>query len=484
LNKPLNATDTVLNSLPPDWGEEIDDQSTHLFQGIGVTTKKAKDDADINSIDVEKPTTSGAAKEGEESYLPSGILNDQEDDNSDIFEDEDFSLDSDDEDDRASTSSGISSVSRASISSSSSSDSTSSSSSDESTSGTEIASAINEILETPIWLAELQKIDFENELELEDFLTICKEILQQELSTKSYNTFPSFIRFHEEYSRSIDTSFVKFLTSFKAKLYHDGLSCVGLAISLHNLFILRFPTHAASIGLVSCEEVVKDPDNYCIYSPSAKKEHCLVAVKIALGSRLGTVLFDPGYHVNKPIIVMEDGLSPHTGWFVQNPSPSNLKEYNYSAVDNDSGLVTWTVRETKPNRVKEYVNLIYVRRSFAKSIEITEKRSHIYNFKSLVIRSRDEVIAGLFGSIDNNMVTIFYPDSETGERKQIKLSLDDIDEPNFRSTISKLAIYIRGMSHRAAIHHLIRMLRSYSRILEDSTFINQLKEVDFLLEED
>lgn len=393
-------------------------------------------------------------------------------------DDTDFS---EDDDDGASTSSGISSSSRESSCSTDIS-SSSSSSGDESI-GTEIAAAINDFLETPIWLAELKTTEFGDEPELSDFLLICQDILQQELSSKSYNTFPSFIRFHDEYLRSEDPSFVKFVTSFKSRLYHDGLSCVGLAISLLNLLVLRFPDYAASIGLVSCEEVVKDPDNYCIYSPSAKKEHCMVAIKIAIGSRLGTILLDPGYHVNKPIIVMEDGLYPHTGWFVQNKSPNNIKEYNYSSVDNESGLVAWTVRETKNGRVKEYVNLIYVRRSFAKSIEITEKRSHIYGFKSWVIRSKTEVIAGMYGSLDSNMISVFYPDVN-GERKTIKLSLNDIDEPFFRSVISKLAIYVEGMSYRAAKHSLIRTLRKYASALQDTAFITQLKAVDFLLEED
>lgn len=47
---------------------------------------------------------------------------------------------------------------------------------------------------------------------------------------------------------------------------------------------------------------------------TSEKEHVLVCLKIAIGSRSGVLLLDPGYHIGRVITVMKDQLYPNTGY--------------------------------------------------------------------------------------------------------------------------------------------------------------------------
>lgn len=46
---------------------------------------------------------------------------------------------------------------------------------------------------------------------------------------------------------------------------------------------------------------------------TSEKEHVVVALNIELNGRVGVLILDPGYHVAQPVVVMKDGLHPHTG---------------------------------------------------------------------------------------------------------------------------------------------------------------------------
>lgn len=248
---------------------------------------------------------------------------------------------------------------------------------------------VSQLLHPPLWLGEIKQASFSSLTELEDFLIICEDILQQEIDNKVYNTFSSFLRFYDDYKHQgyVSDSLVSFVSSYRTQLNKDGLSCVGLALSLLTKLRPIFPRLSDSFALVSCEEVVDDIENYCIYSPNTKKEHVLVAMRIVVDqNRPGIVLLDPGYHLSRPVIAMKDRCYPHTGWFTLSKIGQTVKEYNYEMIDDK--FVSWRVKEHKKGEVKEWNNLIYVRQAFAKSIEITEKRSFIYKFKSLVIRNR------------------------------------------------------------------------------------------------
>lgn len=128
-------------------------------------------------------------------------------------------------------------------------------------------------------------------------------------------------------------------------------------------------------------------------SPNNVKEHVLTCIRININNkRSGFVLLDPGYHVSRPIIVMNDGLYPHTSWFLQSSNPKAVKEYCYQVINDQ--FIAWKVKETRNGCLDEWANLIYVKRAFAKCLTITEKRSVIFSLKSLVVRNRKGPVAG------------------------------------------------------------------------------------------
>lgn len=65
-----------------------------------------------------------------------------------------------------------------------------------------------------------------------------------------------------------------------------------------------------------CLQSIEDVDGYVREEPcrtSVEKEHVLVALRVEVAGRPGTLLLDPGYHIARAITVMSDSLYPHTG---------------------------------------------------------------------------------------------------------------------------------------------------------------------------
>ena len=142
-------------------------------------------------------------------------------------------------------------------------------------------------------------------------------------------------------------------------------TCVGLGFDLTKLILEledSYPGISSSLFLASCEEVLYNNPNqtlghaipscyiYTIYSllsftmkdignvnryvstptpdtHTSEKEHVVVALNIGLEGRVGVMILDPGYHVAHPIIIMQDGLYPHTGTRISAESP-----YAFSAL--------------------------------------------------------------------------------------------------------------------------------------------------------
>lgn len=71
-----------------------------------------------------------------------------------------------------------------------------------------------------------------------------------------------------------------------------------------------FAVYKKDIGNVNRYVSAPSPD-----TRTSEKEHVVIALNIELDGRVGVLILDTGYHVSKPVVVMEDGLYPHTGMF-------------------------------------------------------------------------------------------------------------------------------------------------------------------------
>jgi hypothetical protein len=184
------------------------------------------------------------------------------------------------------------------------------------------------------------------------------------------------------------------------------------------------PDIAEYFYLVSCEEAVEDTISYIEHCEetnietaawSLEKEHALVAMKIVVAGREGTIVLDPGYHVARVVTVMKDQNYPHTGFFTQSDEPGCKREYCYTFTKSDH-FISWHERTTRTTgQQKHEVSLIYVDRPYRSALDVTVRRNLVYNFRSLLSRdAKGRVFAGIYFPVlpdpCDACVTIFYDD--------------------------------------------------------------------------
>lgn len=296
----------------------------------------------------------------------------------------------------------------------------------------------------------------------------------------------------------------------QVSIMEDSLSCVGLSLALIQALRTGLgPELVPYISLVSCEESVKDIGSYSLESPNNLKEHVLVCMAFSLSesgsstsfssmARSGYLIWDPGYHVARPVVVMSDGMYPHTGWFnpqVPAAGCNKTKEYCYEMLPlPDSALITWRVRESRPKpggseQTKTYSNLIYVGQSFAKCLTIPEKRTYVYSFKSWCFRDRKGLVAGLYSWIESRSITLFWNEmNEDGShvRKQVKFAAEQIGSKEMTDAIKMLISSLNSdQDKEVELEQRIGMaLEKFGHVVTDENFLAQIAIIDKWIEED
>lgn len=344
---------------------------------------------------------------------------------------------------------------------------------------------VEQVLDVPLWSNEIKEAKFATLEQFEEFCIECENILQQTLDSYDYNTFNSFLQFYHNFKKAKKNnkslSLINFVSNYKSRISKDSLSCVGLSITLIRKLRQINQKFSRSIALVSCEEAVKDTGAYSMESPNNVKEHVLICIRINIeNKRLGFVILDPGYHISRPVIVMKDQMFPHTNWFIQTSNPKVVKEYCYELIDDQ--FIGWKVRETRNGCLDEYMNLLYIKRQFAKCLTITEKRSLIYSLKSLVVRNRKGPIAGIYCWIESKCLTLFF--EENGKRVQKKLDLNEIGSKNINEWLEKIVRFmnINKEDIEEKVNHLNQMLITFKEAVNDSQFMPHLLEIDKWIE--
>lgn len=354
---------------------------------------------------------------------------------------------------------------------------------------------VENLLELPLWTDTLKPMCFDSIESFDRFRHRLQTIVQSQMLQHNYNTFSSFNFFCNQFAlakaEQPDLQFDVFFRSFQSRILPDALSCVGLSMFLlneiHRQLLEEYPDLPVALGPVSCEEFVKDVGSYILESANALKEHVLLAICIRLNGRDGYILLDPGYHVRVPVVVMQDSLSPHTSWFVQSESEASQKSFCYQLVANQ--LVTWTVRENviaktdeKRNQRKEISNLIHVKQLFANSINICEKRSYLYSFKSYVIRNKFGSIAGFYCYLRTFQITFFYPDERTCRKVQKKYSVDQLLNEEMQADIHRIAKWMPNKAN--CVNDLLQILADFQQVLADTELIKQMIAIDQWIEEE
>jgi len=213
---------------------------------------------------------------------------------------------------------------------------------------------------------------------------------------------------------------------------------------------------------------------------TSEKEHVVIALKIDLNGRTGVLLMDTGYHVASPVVVMQDELHPHTGWFKPGGTQKSHRLYNYTL--HPSGrYVLWNVKETRHGVEECESALIYIHQAFQSPIDCTERRNLVYNFKSLLKRdARGNVIAGVYFGlkpIDQGNFSLFYQD----DNKQVDLKIpfrDIMDghlQDRVRQALNRCELQLELTHSNGSLQQL---LYQTTCALDDAEFMQQLLDIN------
>lgn len=316
---------------------------------------------------------------------------------------------------------------------------------------------------------------------LADALTNC---VQRQLETHCYNTIGNFLTLYESYQqRSQSTESLEDLyRDYKPPITDNHHTCVGLGLDMtQRIRELEeaFPGIRSTLFLASCEENIGNVNRY-VSTPTpdthtSEKEHVVISLKIDLQGRIGVILLDPGYHVAHPVIVMEDMLYPHTGWFKPGGTARSQRMYNYTL--HPSGrYVLWDIKEIRRGVELRESALIYTHQAFVSPVDCTERRNLVYTFKSLLKRdSQGNVLAGVYFPLkpmEHGQFHLFCQD-QNQQQVDFKISFNDILYKKLSDPTHKLLLQCESQLHLNG-PSLSQLLFQTASALNDTEFMRQL----------
>ncbi|XP_063386682.1 uncharacterized protein LOC134672654 [Cydia fagiglandana] len=210
-------------------------------------------------------------------------------------------------------------------------------------------------------------------------------------------------------------------------------TCVGLGMEvIKRLKVLEkdFPGISKSMMLVSCDENIQDLVDYTTSFPGpqgflieTEKDHVMAAIHVKIDGRPGIFLSDLGYHISRVVTAMADRCYPHTGWFTQSDEPHCRKDYNYQFNLQNPNYVEWHERETRGDKTKAQVSLMYVAKPYLTAVEVTEKRNLVWDLRSLLARDpKGRLTAGIYFPLKpkTQEFTMFFDSNNGKQRKKLK----------------------------------------------------------------
>lgn len=237
---------------------------------------------------------------------------------------------------------------------------------------------------------------------------------------ENYDSVNNFISLYDSYMTAPDDTLEEFFPKYNPPIRAHKHTCVGLGMEvIKRLKVLEkdFPGITKSLMLVSCDENIEDLRDYTTSFPGpqgflieTEKDHVLVAIHVRVAGRPGIFLSDLGYHISRVVTVMADRCYPHTGttayktntifficniiktvlipkhflfsgWFTQSDEPHCRKEYNYQFNIHNPNYVEWHERETRGDKVKERLSLVYVAKAYLSAVAVTEKRNLVWDLR-------------------------------------------------------------------------------------------------------
>ncbi|XP_050544861.1 uncharacterized protein LOC126907539 [Daktulosphaira vitifoliae] len=301
------------------------------------------------------------------------------------------------------------------------------------------------------------------------------------LKTINYDSVTNFIELYDQYKKNNHLSFEDFFRKYIPTLNKNANNCVGLALLLIEKlkqFDDRYSGIKNCFYLVSCEINLQSFDKYenteypCPWL--SVNEHIMVALKIEIDGRVGVLLLDPGYPLDRVITVMNDQEYPNTGHFL---SSTNPEEVYLIEMIMQGKYLQWSIYDE--SNLKE-TNLIYIGAPYLSPISVTERRNLVFTYRFFFsLSEKGENLSGIFAKIDEHILCLYYIDEDYPKEKQIiKLT------PELFSSVNQLNSDIKKTLDRISHHlkisskELWNILTKLNHIIEDEQFLDSLCKIN------
>ncbi|XP_050544303.1 uncharacterized protein LOC126907232 [Daktulosphaira vitifoliae] len=312
--------------------------------------------------------------------------------------------------------------------------------------------------------------------EYEELIKKLENELQLFLISKTYDSVTNFIWFYNHYkSKMEDQSFDKFFREYEPILNDNANNCVGLSLLLIGKLAkldVFFPGIRECLYLVSCEKNLKNFEKYNNDNPIqwiTIKEHVLICLQIKIFERKGVLLLDPGYSIARVITVMNDKLSPHTGYF---PLFLNSRKSFLFEMDISGRYVEWLIYNK--NKIKEK-NLIHIEAPYLSPISVTERRNLVDNDKCLyTVNERGQFLAKVYLDVNKPIFHLAYYDycnDNLVNEKEIEVSYKTfLSNKKISKKVEKV---LQQLSEKFNLTKMefITILKTLSNIMNDKEFL-------------
>ncbi|XP_008470469.1 uncharacterized protein LOC103507746 [Diaphorina citri] len=235
---------------------------------------------------------------------------------------------------------------------------------------------------------------FHSDGEFNQFLDTVLRHHSNLMANTKFNNIDMFIEFYNEYRHymnTYDADFIDFFQRYQPR-FRPNEDCTGMAIELLNRIAYEVPDVQYHSYLTTCAINIKEDAYESLNGWTGRLPrkfihgHVAGFIRISVQNRLGYVILDPGFALQYPIVIMEDGHDPHLP--VSFGSGRNPRGQNF-----EFQLLGWNTpyilaRTFRPNsRIPVEAFLYAVGSPYCSFQETTTKPNQLNLSKSMVSRT-------------------------------------------------------------------------------------------------
>ncbi|KAI5736152.1 hypothetical protein M8J76_000444 [Diaphorina citri] len=240
-------------------------------------------------------------------------------------------------------------------------------------------------LRSPVWGEQISPMIFHSDGEFNQFInTVLRHHSNLMANTKFYNEYHQYMNTH-------DADFNDFFQRYQPR-FRPNEDCSGMAIELFNRIAYEVPDVQYHSYLTTCASNIEEDAYGSLngWTGRLPREfihgHVAGFIRISIQNRLGFVILDPGFAVQYPIVIMEDGQYPHwpvsLGW----GRNSRGQKFEFQLLGRDNSYIlanTFLPNSSIPDEAFLYA----VGSPYCSFLETTTKPNQLRLFKCMVSRT-------------------------------------------------------------------------------------------------